>query len=145
LEQEQVEMLISLVEEAQALDRAQRRFYLSRTDGPDVIHGPGGSTREVLGEDVHDLIDAGFLDRRGSWVGGDTEFTIAPMATEFVAELAKADPVGKIEEEVVRRYMEGESFAAAYPIAHARWREAANLLWGPEAEKELTTIGHKTR
>lgn len=143
LEREQVDLLLELIDAALTVDRSERKFYLSRTDGPDALHGPGGA-RTVLGEDIYDLIDAGMLRRRGSWVGGDVEFTIAPEAFAFAEQEGALRPMQRVEESVVR-YLDEAEFKTRYPSAYQRWQEAANLLWGDSSADELTTIGHKTR
>ena len=143
LEREQIELLLGLVDAALAVDRAERKFYMSRTDGPDILFGPGGQ-RTVLGEDIYDLINAGMLRRRGSWVGGDVEFTLAPEAFALAEEAGALMPMERVEESI-SRYLDEPAFKEKYPLAYQRWQEAANLLWGDSSADELTTIGHKTR
>ena len=101
LEREQIELLLGLVDAALAVDRAERKFYMSRTDGPDILSGPGGQ-RTVLGEDIYDLINAGMLRRRGSWVGGDVEFTIAPEAFALAEEEGALAPMERVQESISR-------------------------------------------
>jgi hypothetical protein len=140
---EQIDLLLALIEAADKVDRAERRFYMSRVDGGDFVIGPGGQ-RRVLGDDINDLIDAGLLRRRGSWTSGDVEFTIAPEGLAYAEEIGRLDPVQRTEQSVTS-YLDGEAFKAKYPGATQRWQESANLLWGESAADELTTIGHKTR
>ena len=144
LEDEQVQLLLDLIDAALAVERSDRRFFLSRTFGGDHVEGPGG-TRKVLAEDIYDLIKAGLLVRRSSQVGGHTEFTIAPEAFRYAEEVGSLNPVDRVEDEIFRRYMDDSGFGTRYPTAYQRWQEAANLLWGSSAREELTTIGHKTR
>jgi hypothetical protein len=143
LEADQVDLLLELIEAALAVDRAERKFYLSRTDEADVLHGPGGS-RVVLGEDIYDLISAGLLRRRGSWVGGDVEFTIAPEGLAYAEQRGAMHPMERIAD-TAPKYLDEPSFRTQYPLAYQRWQDAANLLWSESSLDELTTIGHKTR
>lgn len=116
---EQLEVLRELVKEARAVERSQRRFYLSITSGPDMVQGPAGQ-REVLAEDIYALQEAGAFQVRAEFVGGDMEFTISPDGEAMADAAAREDPPARIEEEITRVYMDSEAFKAAHPVAYQR-------------------------
>lgn len=43
------------------------------------------------------------------------------------------------------RMLRSDGFARAFPGAFQPWADAEQLLWQPDAEAQLTTIGHKVR
>lgn len=147
LEPEQIDLLREIAEAARHLPREKREFLLlqgglgSRFD--EVIWD-GGSVR-ALARDVEDIISTGLLQRRSGTVRDGLMFTVRPQAYGFLADVDAKAPLVRVEEEIVARYIDGERFQAFYPTAYQRWSEAAALLWGPDSESELTTIGHKTR
>ena len=145
LEPEQLETLRALVEAANTVERARRRFYLSRGDGADYVHGPNGVSLVVLAEDLYDLASAGYLRPTQRFVTGDMEFMVSPEGVRLIEEIDRSEPMQVIEKEVTSRYFESDVFQERYSSAYARWSEAAALLWGPDQERELTTIGHKAR
>jgi len=55
-----------------------------------------------------------------------------------------SEPARQVEQGIAT-YLDSGRFQVAYPDAYARWREAADLLWGADSERELSTIGHKCR
>jgi hypothetical protein len=149
LEDEQVDLLRDLAEVARALPRERRVFnLLSRglSSNPfEEITWEGGR-REALGRDIHDLVRAGLLRRVGPHrTSGAMQFTVTPEAYDHLTLHDAEAPLARVEEHIVEHYIDGEAFKQRNPVAYQRWAESAALLWGRDAESELTTIGHKTR
>jgi hypothetical protein len=44
-----------------------------------------------------------------------------------------------------RQMIASDGFAAAFPKAFGLWADAERLLWGEDAEAQLSTVGHKSR
>ncbi len=139
---EQLKLMREMVEASRGVERSQRRFILNRKEEVDVVQGPWG-VREVAGDDLEDLERRGFVRARQRWQRG-MEVTLEPAAFSAVNQAAQANPLLQVEDNVTR-YLNSPAFQAAYPLAYERWREAAALLGSPDAERELTTIGHKAR
>jgi hypothetical protein len=147
IEPEQVELLRELADRARGANRDNRLFMMLGSLSVTTLMGPGGQRDISPSEehDIHDLAHEGLLRIRNQNLSGDLHFTVAPEAYTFLAEHASKEPLVQVEETVIRRYIDGAAFKGRYPVAYARWSEAAALLWGPEPDRELTTIGHKTR
>lgn len=122
--------------------RSERQFFFTRTMQADILMGPGGPF-EVEHDDVQQLVRSGLLRRTGG-SGSSMQLLVTIEGFEFIETIA-AEQTGRIEEEMIQRYIDGDDFRRHHPVAYQRWAEAAALLWSSEAETELTTIGHKTR
>ena len=147
LEPEQEQLFETLVEAWRSVPRAQRdTFMFIRAAGSDLIQGNGFSG-EVLATDVDELVNAGLLTvsnyhRRGSGFN----FYISADAVQYYEYLRRqAGSAVEQVEAVMREYLDSDRFRSGYPAAYARWREAVELLWGADSERELSTIGHKCR
>jgi hypothetical protein len=146
LESEQIELLRELVEAARNVPREDRSFMVLPALGGTTLHGPiDRQISQAEERDLDDLRAAGYIRIRRRGSHGDYDFTIAPEAHAVLTEMATAEPLSTVEDEIVSRYIDGEGFRSRHPAAYAKWAEAARLLWGSEAEVELTTIGHKAR
>jgi hypothetical protein len=75
----------------------------------------------------------------------NARLVVTTKGFEFIEGMAASEPAARVEEETITRYIQGEDFGRRHPIAYQRWAEAAALLWGEDAQTEMTTIGHKTR
>jgi hypothetical protein len=137
---------VDLVEAARTVDRPEQKWFLADLSHGEFLHGPGG-TRQVLGSDVYALHHAGYLAPAGGSIFEKThDWVLTGEAIERYAEIRRRQ--GEAFErgvEGVRRYFDSEAFAAAYPLAYAKWQEAEALLWGANTEREYTTVGHKAR
>ena len=79
-------------------------------------------------------------------LGGGFSFYVTPDGFSHYGERKRQsrEPAQQVEHEIVT-YLDSDRFQSAYPGAYARWREAADLLWGADSGRELSTIGHKCR
>jgi hypothetical protein len=145
LEPETVALLRELADAARAVPRDKREFIVLRHMGGCTLMGPGqrNALSEAEERDVDDLVVAGFLRVRNRG-NHDFSFTVAPETYEFLADIDQREPLNRVEQDVTQ-YLDADGFREKYAAAHERWQEAAELLWGRNAETELTTIGHKTR
>jgi hypothetical protein len=147
LEPEQEQLFSSLVEAWRSVPRNERQdFMFIRTLGQDFVRGNGFGS-EVLASDIQHLADVGLLRITSSHrQDSGFNFYIPPGALEFYEELKRraGEAVEQVEAEM-RESLDSERFRAAYPEAYARWREAVDLLWGADSDRELSTIGHKCR
>lgn len=111
------------------------------------IDGPSGSRtlQYNVQDDLDDLSTHGLIRIRRRGNHGDFDFTITPEAYDFLEAQAMIEPLVRVEQEIISQYISGDAFRERYSAAYQRWSEAAALLWGRDAEAELTTIGHKTR
>ena len=147
LEPEQVQLLSETIEEERALPgdfpRDMRFWFLfSGLSEGEVLQGPSGSQRNVAQFDLDELRLAGLIrNHRNS-----NEYVITPAGRKQYAHQRVHEEVpAESAEREVRRYLEGGTFAAAYPRASELWAQAQALLWGADSEQELTTVGHKAR
>jgi hypothetical protein len=142
---EQEQLLLRLVDASRsAAPNEPRDFFLIETDSPEShIRGAGSRFNETgyhLADDVTVLERDGLIQRDG------IRFFLLPEAFAAYEQLKRraGEPVAVVEQEI-RNYLDAADFRAKYPEAYDRWAEAARLLWGADSERELTTIGHKTR
>lgn len=144
-EPETVALLRELADAARSVPRDQREFHVLPHLSGCTLHGPGQRTSLSAAEerDIDDLAAAGLLRRRNR-SQHSSSFTVAPEAYVFLQDTDSREPLGRVEGEVTR-YLDAPAFRDKYVMPYQRWQEAAQLLWGPHAENELTTIGHKTR
>lgn len=146
LEPESVALLREIADAARSAPRDKREFMVLPHLGGCSLMGPGdrATLSEAERRDIDDLVAANLLRirRRGRH---EYSFTVTPEAYAYLATLDEGEPLKRVETEVTATYMEAAAFRSKYPIAYQRWKEAADLLWGPAADTEMTTIGHKTR
>jgi hypothetical protein len=149
LEEHQVELLRMLVE-------AHRACPGEEFLGVDVMRGTSAfpiSHRGLEAEsvmaapvDLEALADAGLIrwgqqESPGIWM-----FSIPPRAIKYYVDVLQkqGQPTERVEE-AVRRYIEAEGFKSRHPGAYAKWAKAEELLWGADAQEQLTAIGHHCR
>jgi hypothetical protein len=148
LEPEQEELFSRLVEAWRNTPHDKRESFMFAPVGRTAyVQGNGIGDDDVVETDVHQLLNAGLIsvvNYHGTGTGFN--FLIPPEALDYYEQLKRrsGEPVEQIEREV-RVYLDSERFRSAYPEAYARWREAADLLWGADSDRELSTIGHKCR
>jgi hypothetical protein len=144
LEPEHEDLLARLVEASRDVPRENQEWFMTDLMGGAKLQGPDG-LHDVIADDVYYLRDAGLLRRIDSdrdWLA----FRIAPAGLTYYARMKQrnGEPLERQEAEV-HRFLNGQAFRAAYPLAFARWAEAETLLWGADSEREFTTVGHKAR
>jgi hypothetical protein len=143
LEAEQIQLLGRLVTAARAVEPSRRIFTVAaRPPNGDFITG-AGLERPALRSDVDALEHAQTIRPLMTWESG-MQFVITPLGFTVIDDAADREPVWRMEETIMR-YLDSRQFASAYPLALQRWKEATELLWGPTAAAEITTIGHKLR
>ncbi len=149
-EPEQEQLLDALVEDARSVPRSEREdFVLLAVEGDAFIQGPGGQRGfpDFQPSDLHVLRDAGLLGVSSyARKGKGFSFYVTPQGFSHYEERKRegGEPAQQVEQEIAT-YLDSDRFQGAYPGAYARWREAADLLWGAESQRELSTIGHKCR
>jgi hypothetical protein len=74
------------------------------------------------------------------------EFDMLPTGFAYYKKMKeqRAVPVANVEGEI-RRYLDGERFQKKYPEAHHKLKNAEELLWESDSQRQLTTIGHLCR
>ena len=145
LTDEQRDLLVLLVEETRRTPRAQRReFIAGRVSGGDFMLSPDGKEQAVFIPDIEELAHKGLvrLQRRSNF---EFLFVVSPEGFRFYDHLKRqqGQPVERVEAET--RHLLERDVMHAYPEAVGKWREAEDLLWTPDAEQQLTSIGHKCR
>jgi hypothetical protein len=145
LEPDQEQLLTELVEASREVPRHEQQWHLGGEDAPDVLRGPWGE-RQVLVSDVLALADLELLDAVTlNYVYGN-DYVISPRGHAYYAAMKRreAQPLERQEAEL-RRFVNGDAFRVRYPAAYAKWAEAERLLWSADADRELSTVGHKVR
>jgi hypothetical protein len=147
LEEQQAELLRALVEaHRQVMPRhdfivfhvanADPRAFVRHAGLPEVLRAAEG--------DLDVLTRQGFLLVR-SVNKGVSVFTMSPQALAYYESLQRqGEPAERIEQ-TIRRLLDGESFKSRFPVAHAKWVQAEELLWAADAQEQLTAIGHHCR
>lgn len=54
------------------------------------------------------------------------------------------EPVREVEEDL-RSYIDSQAFRTQYPSAYQSFAEGERLLWQPDSQEQLTTVGHHAR
>jgi hypothetical protein len=147
LEPAQERLFERIVEASRSVPREERvPFMFIETMQMDQIQG-NGLLERVLGEDVETLVSSGLLAVKNYFSrGGGFSFYIPPGALDYYEALKRSagGPSEQVETEV-QHYLDGAGFRDEFPAAYERWKEAADLLWSADSERELSTIGHKCR
>jgi hypothetical protein len=145
LTDEQKELLILLVEETRRMPSDQRREFLAvTTSGGAFLMCRPGERRQVFIPDIDELARKDLLRLRHN-LSGEPLFVVSPEGFQFYDQLKRqqGQPVERVEAET--RHLLERDVMDAYPEAVGKWREAEDLLWTPDAEQQLTSIGHKCR
>lgn len=150
LEQEQEELLSTLVEAYRNLPRKRREpFLVLFLDGERnaSINHPGLADRKAIAYpgDIETLARQGFIAQ--SFISGSNhEFDINPQGFAYYRQMKEreTEPLDRIETEI-DRYLESSHFQGTYAKAYQKWKNADSLLWDSESEQQLTTIGHLCR
>jgi hypothetical protein len=145
LTDEQKELLVLLVEETRRLPKDKRQEFLAvRSLSGDHIVSGTQERRQVFIPDVEELAHKGLvrLQRESNF---EFLFVVSPEGFQFYETLKRQQrqPVERVEAET--RHLLERDLMDAYPEAVGKWREAEDLLWTPDADQQLTSIGHKCR
>lgn len=149
-EPEQEELLDALVEDARSVPRAEREdFVLIGVEEDACIQGQRGHRAfpDFQPSDLDVLRGAGLIAVSSyANTGKGFSFYVTPHGFSYYEERKRegSEPAQQVEQGIAT-YLDSGRFQVAYPDAYARWREAADLLWGADSERELSTIGHKCR
>jgi len=149
LEQEQKDLLSTLVETTRNVPEAERepiRVIQDRNKMYLQHRGFSGGSIQVYFPNVTALADANLIDIRA---GNPTSVQLIDIKTKgfsYYEELKQEtrEPSQRLESEL-RSYIDSAQFRNRYPDAYRKWMEAEALLWGTDPEKQLTTIGHHCR
>lgn len=147
LETEQEQLFERIVEASRSVPRDRREPFQFVGLGPRSQIQGNRLLEVVLGEDVEVLVNAGLLQVKDHHSRGNGfSFFVPPDALSYYQQLKRRSggPAEQVEAEV-RQYLDADAFQQAFPVAHARWSEAADLLWAADSQGELSTIGHKCR
>lgn len=147
LEPEQEELIRALVEASRGLPRERRTFNLWSLDQGDFIGGVGAEGHlPALASDIEEFDRLGLVRITNRGKHGSLTFYVRTEALAHDEALKRhvGDSIDQVERET-RSLMDSKRFRSSYPIALDRWDEAVDLLWGADAQRELTTIGHKCR
>ena len=147
LEPEQEELLIALVEGGRRdVPRSDREFMITRLDEGDLIVRPPGNYPTTHVDDVWILHQHGLVQITDRGERGSLTFYVTQDGFDWYEAFKKSpgEPVRQVEQDV-KSYLDSEAFRSRHPVAYERWAEAAGLLWRGDSQRELTTIGHKTR
>lgn len=141
LDDDQVALFERLVEALRSTPKPQRTSFLYvREMGVMGVYVQGNGIGEHFPEgDLEALRDEALIRFDGD------SFTVPQRALATHAELrASRQPADEVERDILHHLDEPE-FKRHFPEAHARWSEAATLLWQSDSDRELSTIGHKCR
>jgi hypothetical protein len=143
LTDDQKETLVFLVEQTRRLSQGQRyEFIAYRALGADMLM-VGSERYPTFFPDLQELDRKNLI--RLTERANSASFVVSPEGFAFYEEIKRAEggPIERVEAET--RHLLGTDVAVAYPEAAEKWREAEDLLWRPDAEEQLTAIGHKCR
>ena len=76
---------------------------------------------------------------------GDPFFSVLPQGIQVYEESKKSSPAVQTVEDEIRHFISTPEFKESYPVAFAKWEQAASLLWAADSDKQLSTIGHLCR
>lgn len=150
LEQEQEELLSTLVEAYRNLPRERRQPFLVSFVDEEInalIDHPGltnGLAKAYPG-DIDTIAREGFIAK--SFISGSSyTFDINPQGFAYYRDMKEREavPLERIESEI-ESYLESNHFKDTYAKAYQKWKNADSLLWDSDSEQQLTTIGHLCR
>ena len=147
LEDEQRELLSWMVEGERSLPQSQHDSFmlLGVQEGYFLLHPSLGERPAVRKGDLETLADNKLL-RRDIGSGGDRLYEVTPQGRRYYAEMKRrAGESAAVVEQEIRHFLDGEAFAATFPVAYQRWRQAEQELWDAEDVPQMTRIGHMCR
>lgn len=148
LQNEQKELLVSLVEAARNIpkDKRSKFMFIHTTSESWVQHwGLPNWTLDCYEGDVDVLAQQGFLNPSYG-TSGISGFDITPEGFLYYEELKQAaGEVTKQVEESIRGYLKSEQFQRRHPAAFQKWLAAEELLWKTDSNQQLSIIGHLCR
>jgi len=147
LEPEQEELLTALVEASRGRPRDERTFNLWSIEQGDFIAGVGADGHlPALAEDVETFDQLGLVKITNRGKRGSLTFYVTKTALDHdeASKRGSPDSIDQVEQEM-RLLLANERFRSIYSTALDRWSEAVDLLWGADAQRELSTIGLKCR
>lgn len=145
LEEEQKELLVSLVEAWRNIPRNKRRkFSFFKTVATTQIMGLGDIENPYEG-DIEALGRVGLLNiSYGS--RGSLNFDITPFGFRYYEHLKqKSGLPAQVVEETTLSFLESDHFKSRYPEACAKLNQTMELLWSSDSQRESSTIGHHCR
>lgn len=148
LEQEQKDLLVTVVEASRNVPRERREKFLVLETNEDttVIHpGLPGQTAKVYSGDIDVLAQAGLINYNRLF-DKLPQFDVSPLGYKYYGDLKQQTdhPVRQVEL-AITEYLRSERFQQVAAIAYRKWLEAERLLWVSDAQQQLTTIGHLCR
>jgi len=143
LEPEQRDLLFFLVETSRSIPRDKRQKFLLLA-GMDChyLHHPHLANQEtkVYKGDVEMLSRVGLV--LITYGDRSLAFDVTPEGFRYYEYLKGKDPqpMQRVQDHS-RGHLLGDQFQAHHPRSFKKWSQAEALLWGPESETQLTTIG----
>jgi hypothetical protein len=151
LEQEQEELLSSLVEAYRNVPRNKRQpFWVRNSDKSNFvrIEHDGLPNREISAYegDIKTLGREGLVEIYNYSNVFMYSFDITSAGFAYYSQLKQHDSqrLQRIEVEL-RAYLESDRFQKRYAKAYQKWKDAEAILWDSDSERQLTTIGHLCR
>jgi len=148
LDAEQRQLFLEMVEAYRSAPRGRREFVFSAGHGWTHLQQVGTDAvwNGIQRHDLDVLARFQLLDVRYSSRRGDPIFNVSPVGNRYYEQLRerRGEQVEQMQEAVIG-YLDGHDFANRFPQAHLKWSEAAQMLWSPDSEKQLSTIGHLLR
>lgn len=147
---EQEQLLMVLVEASRSVPLEAKRAFLllhvhNRKSGRLVHPGMDGKPEDAYAGDIEELGRKGLLGLMGSG-RSDLTFDVRPEGFRYYEELRRKQGTGFDRvQQVPRSLLDSGRFRQLYPMAFERWSHAETLLWQPDIEAKLTTVGHILR
>jgi hypothetical protein len=140
------ELLMTLVDAATAVPRPQRRFKVHRPPSASGAVNVFGAEINIPAapQDLSTLSDENLIERQHFTTSGSYEFFILPLGFKVVEELRQRGEPQEVPETAVKGYIDTSEFRVAHPIAHARLRDARDLV-AADPVANATRIGHECR
>ncbi len=150
LEEEQINLLCTLVEASRNVPREKRqKFHAVQTLGKhsaDIIHE--GLPKDFPGAyigDIEILATEGFFNY-GYGSHGTINFDIAPFGYKYYEYVMshKGESTERVEISI-NNFIDSKYFQDKYSDAFQKWSESEKILWESETKKQYTVIGHLCR
>jgi hypothetical protein len=137
-----------MVEGQRSLPRKQRRhFILAETfDSTELVHSSSVNI-ELAKSDIDALQMHGLVYLAAIGGRGSPSYDITPEGYAHYEAMRTrgGEPLAAVEDEVTKRFIDGDVFRRDHPEAWSKWSQAADKLWSEDWERELTNIGHLCR